>query len=69
MTDDFTLPAKYAERATLSVEETAELLGLPEQTVYGHVRSGAIRARRLGKRWLILVPALREFFAQPKAAA
>ena len=46
------------ERATTTVEEVAELLGLGRSAAYEAVRRGDLPARRLGRRILIPVPAL-----------
>lgn len=46
------------ERATITVEEAAELLGLGRSAAYEAVRRGDLPARRLGRRILIPVPAL-----------
>jgi excisionase family DNA binding protein len=43
-----------AERLTLTIEETAELLGVGRSTCYDAARRGEIRTVRLGRR--ILVP-------------
>ncbi len=42
-----------SERLVLTVEETAELLGLSRGAAYEGVRSGDIPALRVGRRWLI----------------
>lgn len=46
------------ERATITVDEAAELLGLGRSAAYEAVRRGDIPARRLGRRIVIPVPAL-----------
>jgi len=46
------------KRQTLTVEETAKVLGLGRNTAYGLVRSGEIPSLRLGKRILVPVVAL-----------
>lgn len=38
---------------TYTVDQVAELLGLSRGVTYAHVRSGAIPAIRLGRRWLV----------------
>lgn len=38
---------------TYTVDEVAEWLGLSRGVTYAHVRSGAIPAIRLGRRWLV----------------
>lgn len=50
-----------AERATLSVEETAALLGLGRTAAYEAARRGEIPSRRLGRRVVVPVPALIEW--------
>ena len=40
-------------KAWLSVEETAELLGVHTNTVYTYLASKQIPARRLGRKWII----------------
>lgn len=46
-------------RVTLSIEETASLLGLGRTAAYEAARRGEIPSRRLGRRVLVPVPALR----------
>lgn len=45
-------------RLTLSVEETASLLGLGRTAAYEAARRGQLPSRRLGRRVLVPVPAL-----------
>ncbi len=45
-------------RKTLTVTETAALLGISRQTAYQEVRKGAIPSLRLGRRILVPVHAL-----------
>ena len=45
-------------RITLTVEETASLLGLGRTAAYEAARRGQIPSRRLGRRVVIPVPAL-----------
>ena len=40
-------------KAWLSVEETAELLGVHTNTVYTYLASKQIPAKRLGRKWII----------------
>jgi excisionase family DNA binding protein len=42
-----------SERLVLTVEETAELLGLSRGAAYEGVRCGDIPAVRVGRRWLV----------------
>ncbi|MDX1468939.1 MAG: helix-turn-helix domain-containing protein [Acidimicrobiia bacterium] len=46
------------QRITLSVEETATLLGLGRSAAYEAARRGDIPSRRLGRRVIVPVPAL-----------
>lgn len=46
-------------RATLTVPETAELLGVSRDVVYEQIRQGAIPCLPLGRRKLVPVPALK----------
>ena len=48
-------------RITLTVEETASLLGLGRTAAYEATRRGQIPSRRLGRRVVIPVPALLEW--------
>ena len=45
-------------RLTLSVEETASLLGLGRSAAYEAARRGELPSRRLGRRVIVPVPAL-----------
>ena len=46
------------KRATLTVEEAAELLGIGRSNAYQSVRDGSIPSIRLGKRIVVPVAAL-----------
>jgi excisionase family DNA binding protein len=48
-------------RITLTIEETASLLGLGRTATYEAARRGQIPARRLGRRVVVPVPALLEW--------
>ena len=48
-------------RITLTVEETASLLGLGRTAAYEAARRGQIPSRRLGRRVIVPVPALLEW--------
>ena len=55
------LPKGLAEiefRLTLSVEETASLLGMGRTAAYEAARRGELPSRRLGRRVIVPVPAL-----------
>ena len=45
-------------RLTLSVEETASLLGMGRSAAYEAARRGELPSRRLGRRVIVPVPAL-----------
>ena len=47
-----------ADRAVLTVEEVASLLGLGRSAAYEAARRGQIPTRRLGRRIVVPVPAL-----------
>ena len=49
------------QRITLTVEETASLLGLGRTAAYEAARRGQIPSRRVGRRVVIPVPALLEW--------
>ena len=49
------------ERITLTIEETASLLGLGRTATYEAARRGQIPSRRLGRRLVVPVPALLEW--------
>ena len=57
-------------RLTLSVEETASLLGLGRSAAYEAARRGELPSRRLGRRVIIPVTALLNWLGiEPQAAA
>jgi excisionase family DNA binding protein len=45
-------------RATITIEQTAQLLGLGRTAAYDAARRGELPTRRLGRRLLVPVPAL-----------
>jgi excisionase family DNA binding protein len=55
-------------RITLTIEETASLLGLGRTATYEAARRGQIPARRLGRRVVVPVPALLEWLSSDDAA-
>ena len=57
-----------AHRITLTIEETASLLGLGRTATYEAARRGEIPARRLGRRVVVPVPALLEWLSSDKVA-
>ena len=50
-------------RITLTIEETASLLGLGRTATYEAARRGQIPSRRLGRRVVVPVPALLEWLS------
>lgn len=48
-------------RVTLTIDETAAVLGLGRSAAYEAARRGQIPSRRLGRRVVVPVPALREW--------
>jgi excisionase family DNA binding protein len=55
-----------AERLTLTVEETARLLGIGRQLAYDKVKTGEIPVIKIGRRLLVPRPALEKLLADPK---
>jgi len=56
-------------RLTLSVEETASLLGLGRSAAYEAARRGELPSRRLGRRVIVPVPALLSWLGIEPASA
>lgn len=54
------------DRATLTVEEAAELLGVGRSCAYDAARRGDIPTMRLGRRLVIPVPALLRLLDEPQ---
>ncbi len=52
---------QVADRATITIEQTAQLLGLGRTAAYDAARRGELPTRRLGRRLLVPVPALLEW--------
>lgn len=55
-------------RITLTIEETACLLGLGRTATYEAARRGQIPSRRLGRRVVVPVPALLEWLSSEAVA-
>ena len=51
------------DRVTLTIGETASLLGLGRTATYEAARRGQIPSRRLGRRLVVPVPALLEWLS------
>lgn len=49
------------DKATITVEQTARLLGLGRSAAYEAIRRGQLPSRRLGRRLIVPVPALLEW--------
>jgi excisionase family DNA binding protein len=49
---------QLAGRATITIEQTAKLLGLGRTAAYDAARRGELPTRRLGRQLLVPVPAL-----------
>ncbi|RIK10604.1 MAG: DNA-binding protein [Acidobacteria bacterium] len=60
--------AKLHGRATISVEETAKVLGIGRTAAYEAARRGELPTRRLGRRVLVPVPALLEWLGATRSA-
>lgn len=58
--------AKLADEATITVEQTAQLLGLGRTAAYEAARRGEFPTRRLGRRIVVPVPALLEWLGVPR---
>jgi excisionase family DNA binding protein len=60
---------EVAKQATITVEETAAVLGLGRSAAYEAVRRGDLPSRRLGRRIVIPVPALLTWLGVPEASS
>ena len=54
------------KRLTLSVEETARLLGIGRNLCYDRVKTGEIPSLKIGRRLLVPKAALEKLLAEPK---
>ena len=54
------------ERQTLTIEETAKLLGIGRQLAYDRVKTGEIPVIKIGRRLLVPRSALEKLLADPK---
>jgi len=57
---------ELATKATISVEQTAHVLGLGRTAAYEAARRGEFPTRRLGRRIVVPVPALLEWLGVPR---
>lgn len=53
------------EKATLTVEEAATLLGIGRQLAYAKVKTGEIPAIKIGRRFLVPRAALERLLTEP----
>lgn len=60
------LLAQVANEATITIEQTAELLGLGRSAAYEAARRGEFPTHRLGRRIVVPVPALLEWLGVPR---
>ena len=54
------------ERLTLTVEETAKLLGIGRNLCYDQIKTGEIPSLKIGRRLLVPRAALEKLLAEPK---
>ncbi|MBA7596495.1 hypothetical protein ES703_03469 [subsurface metagenome] len=54
------------ERLTLTIDETARLLGIGRQLVYDRVKAGEIPVLKIGRRLLVPRIALEKMLEEPK---
>jgi excisionase family DNA binding protein len=54
-------------RRTVTVDETAEILGISRNLVYQGVRGGQIPSLRVGGRYLVPLPALQKLLTEGTA--
>ncbi len=54
------------ERLTLTIEETARLLGIGRQLAYDRVKAGEIPVLKIGRRLLVPRIALEKMLQEPK---
>ncbi|GEM45873.1 helix-turn-helix domain-containing protein [Deinococcus cellulosilyticus] len=47
----------------MTVEQAAQVLSLPKDTVYDHLNAGVIRGTKQGKRWFVSREAVQDFVA------
>ena len=57
---------ELATKATISIEQTAHVLGLGRTAAYEAARRGEFPTRRLGRRIVVPVPALLEWLGVPR---
>ena len=56
------MPAETEEY--LTVDDVAELLQISDQTVYAHLRSGALPGRKIGRQWRVPRSAVEAMFKE-----
>ena len=55
-----------AERLTLTVEETAKILGIGRQLAYDRIKTGEIPVIKIGRRLLVPRRAIEKLLEEPK---
>lgn len=60
--------ADVVDRATITVEEAVEILGIGRRAAYEGVRRGQLPGRRIGRRLVVPVPALMAWLGADDAA-
>mgnify|MGYP002632559043 FL=1 len=58
-----------SDRLTITVEEFAVLAGIGRTTAYEAARRGEIPARRIGRRYILPVPLVRQWFGEIDSSA
>ncbi len=61
--------ADVTERATITVEEAAQILGIGRSAAYEAVARGQLPIRRIGRRIFVPVPALMAWLGSTEAEA
>jgi excisionase family DNA binding protein len=56
------------EKPVLTLDETADYLGIGRSTVYEAAKTGQIPTRRINKRWLVPTEALRNWLKDAEPA-
>ena len=59
------LPDEFAGRTTLTVEETAKVIGISRASAYAAVKDRTLPAVKIGRRLLVARAALEKFLTQP----
>lgn len=57
-------PSEIDEKKLYSVDETARLLEVSSQTIRKHLKKKNIKAKKIGRRWLIRGTEIRKFIGE-----